>query len=127
MDKVTGIGGVFIKAKDPKALAKWYQENLGINFGENLYTTFKWTNENNPAVPGPSAKPAGNRPRPMRAVPTPSESIRGSNDSRSARSATMRGLRRIRAPGWISGLPSRSAPRLRRERARRAHISKILH
>ena len=52
MDKVTGIGGVFMKARDPKALARWYQENLGIDFGENLYMTFKWTNENNPAVPG---------------------------------------------------------------------------
>jgi predicted enzyme related to lactoylglutathione lyase len=30
MPKVTGIGGVFIKSKDPKALTKWYSENLGI-------------------------------------------------------------------------------------------------
>jgi predicted enzyme related to lactoylglutathione lyase len=52
MDKVTGIGGVFIKTKDPTALAKWYQENLGIGFGDNSYVTFKWDNENNPAVPG---------------------------------------------------------------------------
>jgi len=52
MDKVTGIGGVFIKAKDPKALAKWYQENLGVEFGENSYITFQWTNEHNPSVPG---------------------------------------------------------------------------
>src|ERR1700760_1003557 len=27
---VTGIGGVFFKAKDPKALAKWYQDVLGM-------------------------------------------------------------------------------------------------
>jgi predicted enzyme related to lactoylglutathione lyase len=27
---VTGIGGVFIKSKDPKALRAWYQANLGI-------------------------------------------------------------------------------------------------
>ena len=36
MERVTGIGGVFIKARDPKALAAWYQEYLGINFGGNL-------------------------------------------------------------------------------------------
>ena len=30
MEKVLGIGGVFFKAKDPKALAKWYQEYLGV-------------------------------------------------------------------------------------------------
>ena len=27
---VTGIGGVFFKSKDPKALAKWYRDVLGI-------------------------------------------------------------------------------------------------
>src|SRR4029077_6724232 len=30
MEKVTGIGGFFFRAKDPKALALWYQEHLGI-------------------------------------------------------------------------------------------------
>lgn len=27
---VTGIGGVFFRARDPKALAAWYREHLGI-------------------------------------------------------------------------------------------------
>jgi predicted enzyme related to lactoylglutathione lyase len=27
---ITGIGGVFIKAKDPKALAAWYRDVLGM-------------------------------------------------------------------------------------------------
>jgi catechol 2,3-dioxygenase-like lactoylglutathione lyase family enzyme len=27
---VTGIGGVFLKAKDPKALAAWYRDALGL-------------------------------------------------------------------------------------------------
>ena len=27
---VTGIGGVFIKARDPKALAAWYRDALGL-------------------------------------------------------------------------------------------------
>ena len=30
MEKVLGIGGVFLKARDPKALADWYREHLGI-------------------------------------------------------------------------------------------------
>lgn len=42
MERVTGIGGVFLKAKDAKALAAWYQNHLGIEFGDNSYMTFKW-------------------------------------------------------------------------------------
>lgn len=29
--RVTGIGGVFIRAKDPEGLAAWYREHLGID------------------------------------------------------------------------------------------------
>jgi len=31
MEKVTGIGGFFFRAKDPKALGLWYQQHLGIS------------------------------------------------------------------------------------------------
>src|SRR5688572_26254856 len=51
MERVTGIGGVFLKAKDVTALAAWYRDHLGIEFGETSYTTFKWINAD-PAVPG---------------------------------------------------------------------------
>src|SRR5580704_8997876 len=30
MEQVFGIGGVFFKARDPKALAAWYREHLGV-------------------------------------------------------------------------------------------------
>jgi len=30
MQRVTGIGGIFIKAKDPDALRAWYRDRLGI-------------------------------------------------------------------------------------------------
>lgn len=30
MERVTGIGGVFLKARDPKALAAWYRDHLGV-------------------------------------------------------------------------------------------------
>src|SRR3954467_11900388 len=29
--KVTGIGGVFFRAKDPEVLSDWYKKHLGIN------------------------------------------------------------------------------------------------
>ena len=31
MKRVTGIGGIFLKAKDPKALGDWYRTDLGID------------------------------------------------------------------------------------------------
>lgn len=52
MKKVTGVGGVFIKAKDPKALAAWYDKHLGTSFGENFYINFKWVDESDQAIPG---------------------------------------------------------------------------
>jgi hypothetical protein len=30
MERVLGIGGVFLKARDPQALAAWYREHLGV-------------------------------------------------------------------------------------------------
>jgi predicted enzyme related to lactoylglutathione lyase len=30
MERVTGIGGVFFRARDPEALQQWYVENLGL-------------------------------------------------------------------------------------------------
>ena len=31
MQKVTGIGGIFFRAKDPAALAAWYRDTLGVD------------------------------------------------------------------------------------------------
>ncbi|HEV2502086.1 MAG TPA: VOC family protein [Mesorhizobium sp.] len=31
MAKVTGIGGMFFRARDPKLLAEWYERHLGID------------------------------------------------------------------------------------------------
>lgn len=38
---MTGIGGIFFKAKDPKALVKWYRQHLGLNI-ENSMVLFAW-------------------------------------------------------------------------------------
>ena len=37
MGKIIGLGGVFIKANDPKALADWYEQYLGIPFEGSSY------------------------------------------------------------------------------------------
>ena len=34
MGKVVGVGGVFLKAKDPKSLKAWYVANLGITISD---------------------------------------------------------------------------------------------
>jgi glyoxylase I family protein len=31
MEKVTGIGGFFFRSRQPKVLAAWYRDHLGIN------------------------------------------------------------------------------------------------
>jgi len=34
MERVTGMGGVFLRAREPAVLAAWYAEHLGIEMGE---------------------------------------------------------------------------------------------
>jgi predicted enzyme related to lactoylglutathione lyase len=45
MKRVTGIGGIFFKAKDPVALRAWYKEHLGIDVQEWGGAAFLWTDE----------------------------------------------------------------------------------
>ncbi len=41
MERVLGFGGVFFKARDPKALAEWYETHLGVPFETGqTYGTF---------------------------------------------------------------------------------------
>jgi len=35
MGKITGLGGIFIKANGPKSLADWYRNTLDIPFNGN--------------------------------------------------------------------------------------------
>lgn len=32
MKRITGIGGIFFKAKDPEKMAAWYRKHLGLKF-----------------------------------------------------------------------------------------------
>lgn len=41
MKKVTGIGGIFFKCKNPKAVREWYQNHLGFDTNE-WGSTFEW-------------------------------------------------------------------------------------
>ena len=41
MKKVTGIGGVFFKCKDPDAIKAWYKTHLGLDT-DQYGTTFEW-------------------------------------------------------------------------------------
>jgi predicted enzyme related to lactoylglutathione lyase len=50
MTRVTGIGGIFFKAKDPVALRDWYRQHLGIDVQEWGGTAFTWADAaGNPA------------------------------------------------------------------------------
>lgn len=42
MVRVTGIGGVFIKASDPGRLRSWYKTHLGIDVQEWGGIAFRW-------------------------------------------------------------------------------------
>ncbi len=37
MEKVLGIGGVFFRARDPKALKSWYEQHLGVTVTPDNY------------------------------------------------------------------------------------------
>jgi predicted enzyme related to lactoylglutathione lyase len=43
MQRVTGIGGIFFKAKDAPALQAWYKRHLGIDVQAWGGTAFTWT------------------------------------------------------------------------------------
>jgi predicted enzyme related to lactoylglutathione lyase len=45
MARVTGIGGVFFKSRDPKALTAWYAEHLGIQLNDWGGAAFLWSDE----------------------------------------------------------------------------------
>jgi glyoxylase I family protein len=51
MQKVTGIGGVFFRAKDPTALSQWYDKHLGID-GMSEHPQV-WTQQSGPTVFAP--------------------------------------------------------------------------
>jgi len=54
-DLIDGIGGAFLFSNNPKQLAEWYRDNLGISCHESpdyksFYATFEYRDISDPAV-----------------------------------------------------------------------------
>lgn len=45
MARVTGVGGVFLRSKDPARLARWYAEHLGLVLEYGVAATLLWSDE----------------------------------------------------------------------------------
>ena len=52
MKRVTGIGGIFLAAKDPVALRAWYKKHLGIDVQDWGGTAFRWMDDAGKPVAG---------------------------------------------------------------------------
>lgn len=55
MTRVTGIGGVFFKAKDPAALRAWYKKHLGIDVQVWGGAKFRWVDGSGHPASGTTA------------------------------------------------------------------------
>jgi glyoxylase I family protein len=53
MEKVTGIGGLFFRARDPKALAEWYSKYLGVDVVPSSYDQLPWQQQAGPTAFAP--------------------------------------------------------------------------
>jgi predicted enzyme related to lactoylglutathione lyase len=47
MAKVTGVGGVFLRARDPEALGAWYRRHLGLPY-DNGFAQLHWSGDTGP-------------------------------------------------------------------------------
>jgi len=52
MQRVTGIGGIFIKARDPERMKDWYRRHLGIDIQSWGGTSFRWQTPERPEPDG---------------------------------------------------------------------------
>jgi predicted enzyme related to lactoylglutathione lyase len=50
--RVTGIGGVFFKARDRAGLGEWYRRHLGIDVEGGGFAVFRWREEKDPKRSG---------------------------------------------------------------------------
>ncbi|MBW3467021.1 VOC family protein [Arthrospiribacter ruber] len=51
MKKVTGIGGIFFKSKDPQKTKEWYKKHLGLET-DQWGTNFEWRQGSDPSKKG---------------------------------------------------------------------------
>lgn len=59
MEKVAGIGGLFFRAHDPKALGQWYQQHLGIALTPTSEGGTVWQQEAGPTSFSPFPEKSG--------------------------------------------------------------------
>ena len=52
MSRVTGIGGIFFKAKDPERMQAWYRRHLGIDVQDWGGAAFRWVDASGDPVGG---------------------------------------------------------------------------
>ncbi|MBE1162454.1 VOC family protein [Dyella acidiphila] len=56
MESVTGIGGLFFRAKDPELLGRWYRQHLGANLIPSDYSEPPWQQQEGPTIFMPFAQ-----------------------------------------------------------------------
>ena len=52
MKRVTGIGGIFFRSRNPEVLRAWYKAHLGIDVQAWGGTAFRWVDDNDEPVGG---------------------------------------------------------------------------
>ena len=53
MERVSGIGGLFFRSKDPDSLVEWYEQHLGVSRVPTTYEDAPWVQEEGPTVFAP--------------------------------------------------------------------------
>ena len=53
MERVTGIGGLFFRARDPAELAQWYRDHLGVTMVPSNYEEPPWQQQAGPTAFAP--------------------------------------------------------------------------
>jgi glyoxylase I family protein len=53
VERVTGIGGLFFRARDPELLSRWYADHLGVDPAPESYDVSSWWQQPGPTVFSP--------------------------------------------------------------------------
>jgi len=59
VERVTGIGGVFFRAREPETLKRWYEQHLGVTAPQPTYDEPPWWQEQGPTVIAPFRQDSG--------------------------------------------------------------------
>ncbi len=59
MEKVSGIGGFFFRARDPVALGEWYRDHLGVALVPASYDEKPWEQQAGPTAFAPFPEDSG--------------------------------------------------------------------